>query len=69
MYRQGIALFISLFWIPDWNPIVTQPNRLRQFKTSNDILPGDTTEIMVVQDLKVRPNYLVVPVPLLMDQP
>ena len=41
MYRQGIALFISLFW----NPIVTQPNRLRQFKTSNDILPGDTTEI------------------------
>ena len=69
MYRQGIALFISLFWIPDWNPIVTQPNRLRQFKTSNDIPPGDTTEIMVVQDLKVRPNYFVVPVPLLMDQP
>lgn len=56
MYRQDIALFISLFWIPDWNPIVTQPNRLRQFKTSNDILPGNTTEIMVVQDLKVRPN-------------
>ena len=44
MYRQDIALFISLFWIPDWNPIVTQPNRLRQFKTSSDIL-GNTTGI------------------------